>query len=83
MTPAFPIAEGEPGTTTAVSATALTAPSNLTGMPAVSIPCGFTADGLPVGLTIAGRRWEDDLVLRVAYACEHATTGGYVPPPVA
>jgi Asp-tRNA(Asn)/Glu-tRNA(Gln) amidotransferase A subunit family amidase len=74
---------GEPGTTTAGSATSLTAPLNLTGMPAVSVPCGFTSDGLPVGLTIAGRHRADALVLRVAYAAEQATTGGYQPPPIA
>lgn len=83
MTTAFPLAEAEPGGRAAGTATPLTAPLNLTGMPAVSVPCGLTADGLPVGLTIAGRHWEDALVLRVAYACEQATTGGYRPPPIA
>jgi len=82
MIPPFPIADAEPGTATAGTPTTLAAPLNLTGMPAVSVPCGFTTDGLPVGLTIAGRHWEDDLVLRVAYACEQATTGGYRPSPI-
>src|SRR6266542_4254641 len=50
--------------------------------PAVSVPCSFTAGGLPVGLTIAGRHWEEALVLRVAYAAEQATTGGYLAPPI-
>ena len=46
---------------------------NLTGQPAVSVPCGFSPAGLPVGLQIAGRAFEDDLVLKVAHAYEQAT----------
>jgi len=45
---------------------------NLTGQPAASIPCGWTADGLPVGLQIVGRRFEDATVLRAAAAFEEA-----------
>lgn len=48
-------------------------PMNLTGQPAASIPAGFTADGLPVGLMISGRRLEDDLVLRASAAFEAAS----------
>lgn len=50
----------------------LTYPLNLTGNPAVSVPCGLCAEGLPVGLQIAGRRLEDDLVLRMAAEFEGA-----------
>jgi len=50
-----------------------TAPFNLTGMPALSLPCGFTAAGLPIGLQIAGRRWDEATVLRIAAAYEAAT----------
>jgi Asp-tRNA(Asn)/Glu-tRNA(Gln) amidotransferase A subunit family amidase len=45
-------------------------PFNLTGQPAVSIPCGWSVDGLPLGLQIVGRRGADSLVLRVAAAIE-------------
>jgi Asp-tRNA(Asn)/Glu-tRNA(Gln) amidotransferase A subunit family amidase len=45
-------------------------PFNLTGQPAVSIPCGWTDDGLPLGLQLTGRRGADGLVLRVAAAIE-------------
>jgi aspartyl-tRNA(Asn)/glutamyl-tRNA(Gln) amidotransferase subunit A len=45
-------------------------PFNLTQQPAASIPCGFTAAGLPVGLQIVAAKYRDDLVLRVARACE-------------
>jgi len=47
-----------------------TYPFNLTGQPAASVPCGFTQDGLPVGLQIVGRRHDDIGVLRMAAAFE-------------
>jgi Asp-tRNA(Asn)/Glu-tRNA(Gln) amidotransferase A subunit family amidase len=49
---------------------AFTWPFNLTGQPAVSIPCGWTKDGLPLGLQLVGRRGADGLILRVAAAIE-------------
>jgi aspartyl-tRNA(Asn)/glutamyl-tRNA(Gln) amidotransferase subunit A len=49
---------------------AFTWPFNLTGQPAVSIPCGWTEDGLPLGLQLVGRRGADGLILRVAAAIE-------------
>ena len=48
------------------------APFNLTGTPAVSVPCGFTSSGLPVGLQIAGRWFDEATVLRAANAYEQA-----------
>lgn len=50
-----------------------TRPFNVWGLPAISIPCGFTQGGLPIGLQIAGPHWREDLVLRLAYAYEQAT----------
>ncbi len=47
-------------------------PFNITGQPAASVPCGFTEDGLPVGLQIVGPRYQDRLVLRAAAAFERA-----------
>lgn len=47
-----------------------TAPCNLTGLPAVSVPCGFTTSGLPVGLQIVGRHFADKIVLAAAYVYE-------------
>lgn len=50
-----------------------TCPFNLTGQPAVSVPCGFTLDGLPVGLQIVGTAYGEAEILRVASAYEQAT----------
>jgi amidase len=50
----------------------LTYAISLTGLPAISVPCGFTRDGLPVGLQIVGRRRQDAAVLRAAAAFERA-----------
>jgi aspartyl-tRNA(Asn)/glutamyl-tRNA(Gln) amidotransferase subunit A len=44
---------------------------NLTGHPAISIPCGRTAGGLPCGLQLAGPRMQAEALLAVALACEH------------
>jgi len=49
-----------------------TFPFNFTGQPAASVPCGFTAGGLPVGLQVVGRRYDESLVLRAAAAFEAA-----------
>lgn len=48
-------------------------PFNLTGMPAVSVPGGFTESGLPIGLQVVTRRWDEATALRVAAAYERAT----------
>ena len=53
--------------------TRYTAPFNLTGVPALSIPCGFTPDGLPAGLELVGRPWSEAALLRAASVYEHAT----------
>jgi len=48
----------------------LTYPFNLTGLPAISVPCGFDRRGLPIGLQIAGRPFDEPTVLRAAAAVE-------------
>jgi len=45
----------------------------VTGLPAISVPCGFTAEGLPVGVQIVGRHQDERGVLQLAYAFEQAT----------
>lgn len=52
--------------------TPFTYPFNMTGQPAISVPCGFTEAGLPIGLQIVAARHKDDLVLRAAYAYQTA-----------
>jgi len=43
------------------------------GYPALSVPAGWSADGLPVGIQIVGRPWEEGRILRIGYAYEQAT----------
>jgi aspartyl-tRNA(Asn)/glutamyl-tRNA(Gln) amidotransferase subunit A len=50
-----------------------TRPFNMWGLPTISVPCGFTHSGLPIGLQIAGAHWAEGLVLQVAHAYEQAT----------
>jgi aspartyl-tRNA(Asn)/glutamyl-tRNA(Gln) amidotransferase subunit A len=50
-----------------------TFPFNAAGLPALSVPCGFTATGLPIGLQLAGRPFDEATVLRVGHAYEQAT----------
>jgi aspartyl-tRNA(Asn)/glutamyl-tRNA(Gln) amidotransferase subunit A len=50
-----------------------TRPVNLWGVPAISVPCGFTKSGLPIGMQIIGPHWREDLVLQLASAYEQAT----------
>ena len=58
-----------------------TFPFNMTGQPGASVPCGFTADRLPIGLQIVGRRFQDALVLRAAAAFEQAQPWAQHTPP--
>ncbi|HSF29017.1 MAG TPA: amidase [Candidatus Tectomicrobia bacterium] len=59
-----------------------TYPFNLTGNPAITLPCGWTAEGLPVGLQMVGRRLEDGLLLRAAAAFEALAPWAHMRPPV-
>ena len=51
----------------------LNRPSNHTGLPAISVPCGFTASGLPIGLQLIGRAFDEASVLRAAHVYERHT----------
>ena len=53
--------------------TQYTRPFNLNGFPAITLPCGFSDDGLPIGLQLAGRPFEEEMVLRLAHAYEAST----------
>ena len=59
-----------------------TSPFNVYGWPTISVPCGFTRSGLPIGLQIAGPLGRDAVVLRLAHAYEQATEWHTRRPPV-
>ena len=48
----------------------LNRPGNFTGLPAISVPCGFTTEGLPVGLQLIGRQFDESTLLGIARAYE-------------
>jgi aspartyl-tRNA(Asn)/glutamyl-tRNA(Gln) amidotransferase subunit A len=77
LTPTTPIAaptiEGHDAVEQAGRLTRFTAPFNLAGLPALSLPCGFTNEGLPIGLQIAARAWGESKILNVGHAFEGAT----------
>ena len=68
-----PVLEGENALERARQLTRFTAPFNLTGLPALTVPCGFTKEGLPIGLQIVSRAWNEAGVLRTGYAFQQAT----------
>jgi aspartyl-tRNA(Asn)/glutamyl-tRNA(Gln) amidotransferase subunit A len=77
MTP-FPLASAEvnlEGTTFGAEKAipTFTRPYDLNGFPAVSVPCGFSESGLPIGLQIAAKPYQDHVALRAAYAYEQAS----------
>ena len=71
MVPARPIEQSDLSTT--LSLIRNTNPFNMLGTPAISVPCGFTGDGLPIGLQLAGHWFDETTVLRAAHAYESAT----------
>ena len=59
-----------------------TGPFNLAGTPALSVPCGFSSSGMPMGLQIVGRPFAEETVLKVAYAYEQNTDWRSRRPPI-
>ena len=59
-----------------------TGPFNLASVPALSVPCGFSGDGMPMGMQVVGRPFAEDTVLRVAYAYEQNTDWHTRRPPI-
>jgi aspartyl-tRNA(Asn)/glutamyl-tRNA(Gln) amidotransferase subunit A len=81
--PQAPLRVGEPmSREPAVAWNRLLTPVNLAGHPALSVPCGFDGGGMPVGLQIIGRPFEEALLLRVARAFERATEWDAGRPPI-
>ncbi|MDZ5473608.1 Asp-tRNA(Asn)/Glu-tRNA(Gln) amidotransferase subunit GatA [Bacillus sp. 31A1R] len=71
-TPAFKLGEKTSDPLTMYANDLLTIPVNLAGVPAISIPCGFD-NGLPLGLQIIGKHYDESTIYRVAHAFEQAT----------
>ena len=71
--PALSFDEIENSASQAPALTRFTAPFNLTGLPALSLPCGFTKEGLPIGLQIVSGPWQEARLLRAGHTFEQAT----------
>ena len=77
-----PLIEGSDAIEQARRLTRFTAPFNLTGLPAISIPCGFSNEGLPIGMQIVAKAWNEAGILRAAHAYERETNWGVHRPPI-
>jgi aspartyl-tRNA(Asn)/glutamyl-tRNA(Gln) amidotransferase subunit A len=76
----LPLSEG--GETPLVSMLHHCSPFDLTGQPALNVPCGFTLAGLPIGLQIIGRPLQESKIFRIAHAYESATDWHHRSPPI-
>ena len=68
-----PLIEGTDALEQARNLTSFTSPFNLAGIPALSLPCGFSHEGLPIGLQIVGPEWQEANVLQAGSAFERST----------
>jgi aspartyl-tRNA(Asn)/glutamyl-tRNA(Gln) amidotransferase subunit A len=71
-TPAFRLGEIDDPLTMYLN-DVFTIPASVAGIPAISVPCGFSAAGLPIGLQIIGKPFDEPMLFRVAHAYETAT----------
>ena len=71
--PAFKIGEKIADPISMYLSDIFTVPVNLAGLPAISIPCGFTKSDLPIGLQIIGKPFDEETILRIAYNFEKNT----------
>ncbi|MYC28944.1 MAG: Asp-tRNA(Asn)/Glu-tRNA(Gln) amidotransferase subunit GatA [Chloroflexi bacterium] len=76
------VAVGDRMVGTVAALTQFTRPYNISGTPAISVPCGFSGDGMPIGLQLAGRPFDEATVLRAAHAYEQASEWRLKRPPV-
>jgi aspartyl-tRNA(Asn)/glutamyl-tRNA(Gln) amidotransferase subunit A len=72
-TPAFAIGEKIDDPLTMYLSDIFTLSANLAGIPGLSVPCGFSSKGLPIGLQILGKHFDEQTLLQVGYAFEQAT----------
>lgn len=78
--PAFKIGEKTDDPLQMYLSDALTLPASLAGVPGISVPCGYTSEGLPIGLQIIGPHFGEEVILQVAYQFERATSFHKVKP---
>jgi aspartyl-tRNA(Asn)/glutamyl-tRNA(Gln) amidotransferase subunit A len=89
---AAPLIDESDGVETTRLLTRFTFPFTLAGVPALNVPCGFTADNVPVGMQLVGRHWEEASILQAAWAYQQRTDwhvrcpalpdlGGHAPEP--
>ncbi|NLI81166.1 MAG: Asp-tRNA(Asn)/Glu-tRNA(Gln) amidotransferase subunit GatA [Deltaproteobacteria bacterium] len=71
--PAFKVGEKSEDPLQMYLSDAFTLPASLAGVPGISVPCGFTSQGLPIGLQILGPHFREDLILRIAHQFQQAT----------
>jgi len=72
-TPAFKIKERSADPLSMYLSDIYTIPANLAGIPGMSIPCGFSKEGLPVGLQILAKPFDEEMIFKVAYTFEQNT----------
>ncbi|MFC1576568.1 Asp-tRNA(Asn)/Glu-tRNA(Gln) amidotransferase subunit GatA [Candidatus Omnitrophota bacterium] len=72
-TPAFKIGERMNDPLSMYLSDIFTIPANLAGIPGISLPCGFTKSGLPIGLQLLGKAFDEESIIRVAHSFEQAT----------
>jgi aspartyl-tRNA(Asn)/glutamyl-tRNA(Gln) amidotransferase subunit A len=82
-TPAFPVGERVSDPLQMYLADVFTVSANLAGLPALSVPCGFTAGRLPIGLQLTGQRFDESALLRIADAYQRDTEWSKQLPPIA
>jgi aspartyl-tRNA(Asn)/glutamyl-tRNA(Gln) amidotransferase subunit A len=82
-TAAFPIGERVSDPLQMYLGDVFTVSANLAGLPAISLPCGFTTAGLPIGLQLTGRAFDEAALLRIADAYERVTPWSSATPPSA
>jgi aspartyl-tRNA(Asn)/glutamyl-tRNA(Gln) amidotransferase subunit A len=74
-TPAFRLGEKVDDPLAMYLADIFTVVADLVGIPGISVPCGETREGLPVGLQVLGKHFDEGTILRIAHAYEHARSG--------
>jgi len=74
-TPAFKLGEKTDDPLAMYLADIFTVTADLVGIPGISIPCGKSKEGLPIGMQILGRHFDEATILRVAHVAEHALAG--------